>query len=232
MFKTSCDLFDTFDINETSISKKTNMRNYVKPIGVALLLLLFIFNNNLFIAQRTLTNDVAVKDSKNNVFGNIDNSSDFENYTINYLMSIPHTYGFDAKHEFTLLWPQLFKKHEEEIYDLYNRCDVNCSEQLEQLMEGYEVNALTIDDFIDQFEADQKLKKQCLKLWYVLSKLQEKSTTDRLINAINKSWLKEDGNLARTFLKMTKDEFLYTAYKDVNRTMPIVKKIDKLNLSL
>ena len=49
---------------------------------------------------------------------------------------------------------------------------------------------------------------------------------------IVKKCTKEDAQLARNVLNMTKDEFFHMAFRDSHGTTSIVKKIDKLNQSL
>ena len=66
MKKSTPSLFDSFDINKTSISKKTYMKNSIKSIGAFVLFLLIVSHSSFVNAQKVdhkLLNNVSVQES-------------------------------------------------------------------------------------------------------------------------------------------------------------------------
>lgn len=238
MFKSTHYLFDSFDINKISISKKTFMKKFNHSAFVFVMCIVFALIGSNSHAQSkkitwsngTVTNDSRVAPSSLLHKLSVHELSDAQES--NDINSIPQAYGFDDEHEFSSRWPQLLDESQEELENLFNLCQVDCAERFKALLIHYDFNDLTIAKVIERFESHQLLNAQCKELWNVLSQIQEKANTKVLIAEVNKKCTIEDSQLADKVLKMTKDEFLHMAFRDSHGTTSIVKKIDKLNQSL
>ena len=239
MFKSTHYLFDNYNINKTSISKKTFMKKFNHSAFVFVMCIVFALIGSESHAQSKLIGSESHAQSKftktnykvdsrvasGSVLHVLSNPKES-----NILNLIPRAYGFDDKHEFSLRWPQLLDESQEELENLFNLCQVDCAERFKALLIRYDFNDLTIATVIERFESHQFLNAQCKDLWDVLIQIQEKS--NGLMAEIVKKCTKEDAQLARKVLNMTKDEFFHMAFRDSHGTTSIVKKIDKLNQSL
>ena len=231
MFNTTHYLFDSFDINKPSHFKLTIMRNSIKYIGAIVLLLSFAFGTSSVIAQKSFKNkaylDKTTKSANDHytyVYLKALNSDEIS--SSHSLFLIPQIFGFDINHEFSSRWPQLIEKHQDELENLFEYCQVDCAKRFKALLKSYDFSGPTIVNAISRYETYQLRKAKCMDAWFVLSLLKEKLDKNAL-SAIRKNWTDSDSHFALSVLSMSEDSFLRAAIENPYRFIRIVKQLDR-----